>query len=202
MKLTDEQIDFIRSEIESSGLSMPALKDDLLDHFCCFIEHEMKKGQSFLPAYAQAKVHICPGGFAQIEKETLFLLNAKRIMVMKKLMYFIGLISAMSISLGWLFKILHWPGGGELFTYGFLAFVLLFLPLLAIDRYKLNLQAAMSEKLRLALGFGSAIVTGLAVLFKMLHLQGADMLLIGGALLFVFGFLPFLFFRMYRKAIS
>ncbi|MGV3587184.1 MAG: hypothetical protein ACO1OF_09300, partial [Adhaeribacter sp.] len=59
-----------------------------------------------------------------------------------------------------------------------------------------------SEKLRLVLGFGSAIVTGLAVLFKMMHLQGADILLIGGALIFAFSFLPFLFFRMYRKALE
>ena len=202
MKLTEEEIDFISAEIANSNISMPALKDDLLDHFCCFIEHEMKKGTSFAAAYAKAKAQVCPDGFAQIEKETLFLLNAKRIILMKKLMYFIGLISSMSISIGWLFKLLQWPGGGELFTYGFLAFVLLFLPLLAVDRYKLTLRAALSEKLRLVLGFSSAIVTGLAVLFKMMHLQGADILLVGGALLFAFGFLPFLFFRMYRKAVE
>lgn len=202
MKLTDEQIDFIRTEIDRSAISMPDLKDDLLDHFCCFIEHEMKNGQSFLMAYAQAKAQICPDGFAQIQKETLFLLNAKRAIVMKKLMYFIGLISTMSVSLGWVFKIVHLPGGNYLLTFGFLGFVLLFLPMLAIDRYKLNLQAALSEKLRLVSGFGSAIIMGLAVLFKMMHLSGANFFLLGGALLFVFGFLPFLFFRMYRKAIS
>ncbi|KAA5545716.1 hypothetical protein [Adhaeribacter rhizoryzae] len=202
MKLSDEEIAFISAEIDKSNISMQELKDDLLDHFCCFIEHEKKKGLSFAEAYNKATVQICPDGFAQLEKETLFLLNAKRIILMKKLMYFIGLISSMSISIGWLFKLLHWPGGGELFTYGFLGFVLLFLPLLAIDRYKLNLQAALSEKLRLVLGFGSAIVTGMAVLFKMMHLQGADILLIGGALIFAFGFLPFLFFRMYRKALE
>ena len=92
----------------------------------------MKNDHSFLMAYARAKAQICPDGFAQIQKETLFLLNAKRVIVMKKLMYFIGLISAMSISLGWVFKIVHLPGGNYLLTFGFLGFVLLFLPMLAI----------------------------------------------------------------------
>lgn len=121
---------------------------------------------------------------------------------MKKVMFTIGLLASISVCVGWLFKILSWPGGGDLFTYGFLAFVLLFLPMLAVDRYKLVLNRALSEKLRVILGFTSAIVTGLAVLFKIMHLQGANQLLILGTLLFSFGFLPFLFFRMYKKSLS
>lgn len=117
-------------------------------------------------------------------------------------MFSIGLLASMSISIGWLFKVLGWLGGGDLFTYGFLAFVLLFLPMLAIDRYKLVLNKALTEKLRVILGFTSAIVTGLAVLFKIMHLQGANQLLILGTLLFSFGFLPFLFFRMYKKSMA
>ncbi len=85
---------------------------------------------------------------------------------------------------------------------GFLGFVLIFLPMLAIDRYKLAYTTILGEKLKIMLGFISAIIIGLAVLFKILHLQGASIMLIVGTVLFSFGFLPFYFFRMYRKAVE
>ena len=179
---------------------MQSLKDDLLDHFCCFVEHEMKKGFSFEAAYAEAKKQICPNGLNEIQEETIYLLNASKILIMKKVMYSIGLITSICISVGWLFTVLHWPGGGKLFTYGFLGFVLLFLPMLAIDRYKISIAQALSERLKIILGFFSAFVTALSVVFKMLHWQGSSVLLMIGVLLFSFGFLPFLFFRMYKKA--
>src|SRR5690606_35265648 len=126
----------------------------------------------------------------------------QKIIRMKKIMYAIGFISTVSISLGWLFLVLDWAGGRQLFNAGFLAFLLLFLPLLAIDRYKVNLRKALSEKLRIVLGFSSAFIIGIAIGFKYLHLQGADILLIAGMLMFTFGFLPFWFFNMYKKSIS
>ncbi len=202
MKITDEQFQFIQAKIEESIITFPALKDDLLAHFCCYIEARLAQGETFESAYAQAYQQICPNGLNEIQKETIYLLNSKRMLTMKKIMYFIGLITSISISIGWLFKLLDWPGGGDLFTYGFLGFVLIFLPMLAIDRYKLAFSNILGEKLKVILGFTSAVIIGLAVLFKLLHLQGASILLIVGTILFSFGFLPFLFFRMYRKAVE
>ncbi|MEQ9440467.1 MAG: hypothetical protein RIG62_15535 [Cyclobacteriaceae bacterium] len=196
--LSDQHVEIIRLEIERSTLSMQTLKDDLLDHYCCFVEQELEKGHSFETAFSLATEHICPNGFREIQEETMYLLNNSKIMAMKKIMYFIGLVTSIGISVGWLFRILHWPGGNELFTYGFLGFVLLFLPMLAINQYKATVDKVMSEKLKIILGFSSAIIIGAAVLFKMMHLQGANILLVVGALLFSFGFLPFLFFRMYK----
>lgn len=200
--LNEGDIAYIQAQIDKSVISSQALKDDLLDHFCCFVEQELREGNTFEEALRKAWQQICPNGLDEIHHETIFLLNAKKIIIMKKAMYAIGLLSSISISIGSLFKIMHWPWATNLFNYGFLAFVLLFLPMLAIDRYKLVLSKAMSEKLRVILGFTSAIVTGLAVLFKVMQLQGAEILLILGILLFSFGFLPFLFFRMYRKSLG
>jgi hypothetical protein len=200
--LSDDHVHRIRADIERSGITIQELKEDLLDHFCCFVEDELKKGNSFEMAYHRAMEEICPNGFDEIQRETVFLLNSNKIRFMKKVMYSIGLISSMSISIGWLFKILHWPGADELFNYGFLSFVLLFVPLVAIDRYKVNISRALSDKLRIILGFASAILVGVAFVLKFLHLTGADQLLILGALVFIFGFLPFLFFRMYRKSVE
>lgn len=200
MLLGDEKVDFIRGEIEKSAIAIQALKEDLLDHFCCFIEYEIKRGHSFEAAYAKAMKQICPNGFDEIQKETIYLLNAKKILFMKKVMYSIGLITSISVSIGWLFRILHWPGGNQLFVYGFLGLVLLFIPMLAIDRYKVSLTRALSERLKIILGASSTMIIGLGVLLKVTDSQGGDLLLIIGMLLFSFGFLPFFFFRMYRKS--
>ncbi|MEX2232648.1 MAG: hypothetical protein WD824_10835 [Cyclobacteriaceae bacterium] len=74
--------------------------------------------------------------------------------------------------------------------------------MLAVDRYKVNLRKALSEKLRIVLGFSSAFLVGLALAFKFLDVTGADYILVAGFLIFTFGFLPFLFFTLYRKSIS
>lgn len=200
--LSDEQVEQIQQDIERSSLSIQMVKDDLLDHFCCAVENKMEQGLSFEDAYHLAWKQICPNGLDEIQEETLYLLNASKRIAMKKVMYSIGLISSICISVGWLFKILDWLGGDQLFVYGFLGLVLIFLPMLAIDRYKASIERARPEKLKIILGFSSAIITGLAILFKIMHLQGASIMLILGVLLFSFGFLPFLFFGMYRNAIK
>jgi hypothetical protein len=41
VSLTDEQVDFIRKEIESHGISLPDLQANLIDHMCTIIENEM-----------------------------------------------------------------------------------------------------------------------------------------------------------------
>lgn len=198
--LSDQEEAFVKARIERSTISSRALGEDLLDHFCCLIEEQMDQGRSFEEAYQVAWQRICPNGLGEIQRETTFLRNATKIMLMKKLLYTVGLLSSISISAGWLFKLLHLQGGGALFTYGFLALVFLFLPLLALDRYKLVLSSGPAEKLKVLLGFTSALATGLAVLFKLMHLQGAGMLLVLGAFLFALGFLPLLFLGLYKKS--
>ena len=56
--------------------------------------------------------------------------------------------------------------------------------------------------MEIILGAASAIISGLAGLFKLMHLQGADILLAAGAFVFAFGFLPFFFYAMYKESVS
>jgi hypothetical protein len=56
--------------------------------------------------------------------------------------------------------------------------------------------------LKIILGVTASIILGLAGLFKIMHLQGADTLLLIGAIVFALGFLPFFFFTMYKKAVA
>lgn len=202
MRLSEEQVDYIRKAIEKSGITLDSLKEDLLDHLCCVVEYEIAKGLSFDEAYTKALEQVCPNGLDEIQRETLFLLNFTKIIRMKKLMYAIGLLASISVSIGWLMTLLHLPGGHNLFNYGFLALVLLFVPMLAFDRYKVNISQVLSERLKLILGFASAFLTGLGVVFKLLHLMGANVIFAVGVLLFAFGFLPFLFFRMYKSSVQ
>lgn len=117
---------------------------------------------------------------------------------MKIITAIIGLISSIALSIGLTFKILHWPGADELVVYGFLAFTLVFLPLQVFMKW--NTLDDKVEKIYVLAGLASGGITGLSILFKILHLQGADVLLLAGTLLFSFGFLPLLFYSMYSKA--
>ncbi len=202
MKLSVEQVAIIRMQIDESSISIGSLRDDVLDHLCCVVEIKMERGNVFERSLEEALQELAPDGLDEIQNETVFLLNSTKIIRMKKLMYLIGLITAIAMSFGWMFKILHWPGADELVTYGTIGFAFLYLPMLMVNHFKMTLNAALTEKIRLLLGFISGIIFCLAVVFKTLHLQGADMLLIGATLLFSFGFLPFMFFSMYKKSIS
>jgi len=202
MKLSDEQVEAIRNHVIKSGVQLESLQEDVLDHLCCVLEDSRDSTLTFEKKLQQAINDLAPHGLAKLQKETVFLLNSKKLMHMKKLMYLVGLGSSMTLAMGLCFKLLHWPGGDELLTYGFISFTLLFLPMTMIDKFKVKIQKSLSERLRFILGALSAISTGLAVLFKILNLTGGDFLLLGGAVLFSFGFLPFLFFTNYRKAVE
>jgi hypothetical protein len=201
MTLSEEQVEYIRSRVKHGGIGIAALQDDVLDHLCCVVEMKMEKNIPFDTALTIAIQELAPEGLAEIEQETLLLLNAKT-MNMKKVMYGIGFASTSSMSMGVTFKLLHMPGGDQLVTYGFLTFALIFLPLVVINHFKVNLHAPWTDRVRIFLGILSALATGMAVVFKLFHLQGADTLLLTGAALFSFGFLPFLFFTMYKRSVS
>ncbi len=202
MKLTPEQENTIEKWVDSQGLKIRSLRDDLVDHLCCVVESEMQPGKSFQQLLNQAISDLAPNGLIDIENKTVFLLNSKRILIMKKLLYSTGFIGSISLTAGVTFKVLNMPYGGELFIVGFLTLFLVFIPLLALDRYKVAISKAISEKMKIVLGVAAAIITGLSGLFKLMHLQGADVLLMLGAFVFAFGFLPFFFFTMYKKSVA
>lgn len=202
MKVSAEQVAIIRKQIEQSGILNEMLRDDVLDHLCCVVEIKLSKGRSFDQALQEASQELAPEGLVEIQRETVFLLNPQKIIRMKKIMYAIGLITSIGMTMGLTFKILHMPGADELFNLGFFGFTLLFLPMITIDRYKQNLHRALSERMRLILGFLSAVLIGISVLFKIFHRPNADVMLLIGIAIFSFGFLPFLFFSMYKKSVS
>lgn len=202
MKLTEEQEEKVRHAIDVGGLKMTTLRDDVLDHLCCVLETRIRKGQSFEALLQEAIAELAPNGLEELESQTVFLLNIKRIRIMKKLIYLIGFIGAVTLTVGVTFKLLNYGGAYELFSIGLFVLLLIFIPLMTIDHYKVAISKALSERMKFVLGGIASIVTGLSVVFKLLHLQGAEFLLLLGAFIFAVGFLPFLFFTMYKKSIA
>jgi len=202
MNLTEEQIIFIRKTLSDEGIQNESLTDDVLDHICCVVEVLLKRGKTFDEALNEAINDLAPNGLKDLEIQTRYLLNSKRIIIMKKLMFSAGFIGALLISIGSLFKIMHWPMANVMVISGMIAFLLLFVPLFALDRYKVQASKAMSAKIKISIGFISTFLIGLSVVFKLMHWMGASVLLVVGVGLFSFGFLPFLFFSLYKKSIS
>ncbi len=120
--------------------------------------------------------------------------------IMNKITYAIGALSSMSFVLGWTFAILNLPGATELSSYGFLVFGFVFMPLLAFARYRLGLQRQRMERLTFNFAFISSLLIAISILFKLMHLQGAEKLMLTGAVIFTFVFIPLLFISLYKNA--
>ncbi|WP_299245639.1 hypothetical protein [uncultured Aquimarina sp.] len=202
MKLSIEQEEKIKDFVDKQGLRIQALKDDILDHLCCVVESELKAGKTFDQSLQDAILELAPNGLIDLERKTFFLLNSKRIIMMKKLMYFIGFVGALTLTTGITFKILWYPGANKLFITGFLLLLLVFVPMLAFDKYKVAIAKTLSERLKIILGCVSGVIVGLSGLFKLMHWMGAEVLLLAGAFVFAIGYLPFLFFAMYKRALA
>ncbi len=119
---------------------------------------------------------------------------------MKKIMYLVGFLGSVSLTVGVIFRLLNFQWGYEFFLIGFIILLLIFIPLFALEKYKISDSTKSIHRLKIVLGGVSAIIAGLSGVFKLMHLQGTIELLILGALIFVFGFLPLHFFSMYKKS--
>lgn len=124
---------------------------------------------------------------------------------MKVLIYLTGLVTSMMMAGGWAMATLHIPGIGdfssyELSVYGYMAFAILYLPAVTLSRFRTQSDMVWFERTRLSMGLLCSLVTFGAMLLKILHAPGANMLLVIGVGIFTFGFLPALFFSLYKES--
>lgn len=202
MTLNPSQIEIIRKFVTENKITLPTLKDDIVDHLCCEVEAFMNSGKTFEESLRQAVYELAPHGLSYIQQRTYILLDRKIIVNMRKLTFIIGSLSAMSMSFGWLLKILNVPEiGNRFFALGSVAFLLLFLPLLGINYFRMN-KRPLFQKLKIVFGVLSVILLGIAFLARIMHLPGADEVLWAGGLVFTFGFVPAFFYELYKKSAS
>jgi len=200
MTLSTAQVQLIRHHVESN-ITWPAVQDDVLDHLCCVIEGRMDNGETFEAAFVASVQELSMRGLGQIEKQTTELMRHRNTSVLKLFLYALGFVGTGLLCIGWLFSVLRWPGGSSMFNSGFFLITIIFMPLLFVDLYSRSGKDWQS-KLRMVFGLTSSLIVGLSLVFKSLHLQGADILLLAGVIVWTFGFLPFLFFNMYKRALA
>ena len=156
----------------------------------------------FEDALKVAMVQTAPTGLDEIEKETIFLINYSKIMFMKRFTYASGYLFALTSIAGVFFKFMHLSGAMMLSFIGGSGLAFIFLPLLLINRFKSSAYKVLTERMKWILGVVSVMLFMLASYMKIFHLQGAAVMLGLSFLVFGFGFLPFLFFRMYKKSVT
>jgi hypothetical protein len=186
-ELADQEIDFIREDIERRGVFTKGLADNLLDHICCFIEQHPDPLCSFEKLYQEAINSLGYPNLQEMQDETLFLIHQTHYKKMKKTMNFAGMFASMALITGSLFKVLHWPGANMLLIASTLVLVFVFSPFFFYMHYKEQTEKKGRTVAILGLITAAALCTG--TLFKILHWPGAGMMIVGFALLFIF-FLP------------
>lgn len=198
--LTDENIELVARIINESKIESTEMKEDLIDHFCCAIEEEMEKGLSFQQSYDKAYQNICPEGFDEIQRETIYLLTSKKIKAMKRLLYVSGYLSAIGISTTVFMNLNHFGLPGLTFLLTSVILIFLFVPSLFVNLYKRDLVKSLSNKLIYAFGFIGVELLIVFTLFRLNHWSWSTTIFLTSFVILNFAFFPLLFFKMYRKS--
>ena len=200
MKLSVEQETEIEESLGKPRFGSLGLKEEVLDHLCCHVEMAMQEGLDFQTALMAGIIEVVPEGLQELERKTIVLINFKYIETMRKVIYILGFIAALMLAIGLTFKLMQWPGAGVMIMIGFTGLFLGFIPVSLIQNHLLGTGSQKRTKAKTYIGVASSVLLGLAGVFKMLHLTGANILLVIGAAFFAFGYLPILFTEMYKKS--
>jgi hypothetical protein len=185
--LSASNIEFLKKEISKSGLTYSHLMDELIDHVCCDVEHEMCNGLPFAKAYEVVKKKIGMEGLERIQHETLYLID-KKYRIMKNTMKTSGLLAPILLAFGALSKIQHWPWAGILLVLGFFLLSFVFLPSSIYVSYKE--VSNRTGKWTHVTGFLGTFFLSVGFLFKIQHWPYAGTIITVGILLICLVFLP------------
>ncbi|MBL7892582.1 MAG: hypothetical protein JNL63_08125 [Bacteroidia bacterium] len=196
--LSDSQIKFILDDIRASGIEMDDLQQNLLDHVCCIIEHELEENGDFERFYFSTIKTFYKKELKEIETETQNLLTFKNYYAMKKAMITSGTISAAAFIIGSFLKIMHWPGAIVFLGLGFITFSLIFLPLIFL--LKVGEINTKRDKVVLSIGTLLGILYCFSMLFQVMHWPGKHMIWLSTLAISFFVFIPVYFFTGIRNA--
>ena len=201
--LSEENIEFVIRKINGSKIESYELREDVIDHFCCAIEEEMKKGLSFEESYEKAYQDICPDGFDEIQQETVILLTYKKNKAMKRFLYISGYLTVIAIIITIYLGISrsqHIPGSSFFLLVSLLLMMFLFLPTLFLNLYKRQVSKTFANKLMYISGFIGLFFLLVTLVFKIQHWAHGSFFLVPSLIFISLALLPLLFFKMYRKS--
>jgi hypothetical protein len=170
-RISEQQIEFILNDISARGVETEDLQYNLLDHICCIIESKLEADGDFENFYMQTIATFYKHELREIEEETQLLLTFKNYYTMRKVMLNSGIFAAAILSLGLVFKFMHWPGASMFIVLGLGSASLVFVPLLFTIRVKEKKEK--SDKILLALGSLSGFLGITHILFKIMHWPGS-----------------------------
>lgn len=185
-ELNLSDIDLISNEIRNQGITFSHLADELIDHICCDVENEMKKGVSFSEAYNAIKKRMGSRRLNEIQEETLYAVDSKY-RQMKNTMKISGIAGTVLLGIASLFKIMHWPLAGAMMSLGAITLAFVFMPSALGVLWK---ETHSSKRMFLFISaFFAAMFFLMGILFKVQHWPGAAIILsmagISGVLFFV-----------------
>jgi hypothetical protein len=196
-QLSEQQIEAICGRLQQEGITDLKLEQDLIDHFCCYMEARMDGGVDFEQAFMQATTAISPNGVKEIEFELYFILNFKKQLSMKRFIFLAGFAAAFLLSTGTMFKTLHWPGANIILFAGFTSLLLAAIGTVAhLVRYLRDRPA--SFWFRTVTGVTAATLISVGSIFKLLSFPGANILYTLGIVVLNFVFLPLFFYHVYK----
>jgi len=139
MKLLDEHVTFIETNLKFYGIKSNALKEDLVDHICSYIENQ--DSEDFNQCYQEALRKF--GGYASFQNlqlETNLQKTANEMIRLNKLQFTIGTLVTLLLVFSFLFKIMHWPYANSLMFFGCAIAALIQIPIYFYSRYKLSIH--------------------------------------------------------------
>jgi len=105
--LSEQQLDFILSDINARGVRLESLQYDLLDHICVIIEQKLEKEEDFDQCYEATISAFYRQELREIEEETIFLLARRNRLTLSRNQFFLLLFTIfigpfVSYDLAWL----------------------------------------------------------------------------------------------------
>lgn len=139
MILTDENIEYIATNLKFYGITDNTLKEDLTDHICTHIE--CYNGNDFEKAYQEAIQNL--GGYISLQNMQKNL-NEKKlihtILARKRAFYLFSTFNIMLLALGMLFKLNQWPYASILLASGFSLLIFGTIPFALYNKYQRSKQ--------------------------------------------------------------
>jgi len=194
-QLSHEQVNLIRKEVERQDIHFRHLAHDLVDHLCCEIEEMLLRGMPFQQALHEVRQLIGTDGLQELQKDTLYLTDHKY-RFMKNTVKFAGVAGMALLAFGIFFKLQHWMGGNILLVLGFLLVGGLYFPLSMVVMRK------EYQQLDRPLIYFTAMIGGLAIIFavllKVVHWPGANILFLTGYSSLGLLFVPLLVYNLLK----
>jgi len=188
-------IDQISRDVRKQEINFSHLLDDLIDHMCCDVEHEMQNGLEFSEAYRRVIQKMGRRRLKEIQEETLYAVDTKY-RRMKNTMKISGIAGTLLLGFAALFKIMHWTGAGVMITIGAVTLAFIFMP------SALGVLWKETHSTRRLFLFASAFIAAacflMGVLFKVQHWPGAGTVLTIGAISAVLLFIPALLVHLLK----